>query len=64
MLTPESRDIFDLAKLFIVNIALCIFLLLGIIKLILEELKSLIPIYKQLKALLKRGSDSSNQPLP
>ena len=55
----ESRDIFDFIKLYIVNIALCVFLLLGIVKLILEELKSLIPIYQQLRALLRHNSDSS-----
>jgi hypothetical protein len=51
---PESRDIFDFIKLYIVNIALCVLLLLGIFRLILEEFKAIIPIVKQIKSLLKR----------
>ena len=50
----DPKEIFDLIKLYIVNVALCLFLIIGATRLILEELKSLVKLYKKFRALLHR----------
>jgi len=55
----EAHSIFDLAKTYLVNIALCVFLLLGIIELILEKLEKLIPKFKEIKRLLCQERSSA-----
>jgi hypothetical protein len=57
---PDTKDIVDLVKLYIVNIALIAFLLIGVARLILEELRSLIPLYKKVKTLMKQSYASSD----
>lgn len=60
MSAPDTKDIVDLVKLYIVNIALIAFLLIGVTRLILEELCSLIPLYKKVKTLIKQRHASSD----
>jgi hypothetical protein len=59
----EQSTLFETIKLYTVNAALYAFLLIGAAKLILEELHSLIPLYRKVKGLLKQNppehSDSS-----
>lgn len=58
MSASDTTDIVDLIKLYIVNIALIAILLIGVTRLILEELYSLIPLYKKVKASLKQDHAS------
>jgi hypothetical protein len=54
MSPQDSADVLSAVKLYIFNIALCAFLLLGVVRLVLEELASLIPLYKKVRRLLKQ----------
>lgn len=53
MWLSESTHFIAEFKQFIVEIALCAFVLIGATRLILVELHSLIPLYKKVKASLK-----------
>ena len=53
MAGSDLKEVFDFFKLFVVNFALCLFLVIGVLKLLFEELMSLISVYKKVKKLLK-----------
>ena len=58
MLGPDSEQIFRLIEHHAVLTALCAFLLIGITKLILQELRSVVVLYRQLRAAIRGEKES------
>ena len=54
MAGSDLKDLFDFIKLNIINIALCLFLLIGVAKLLVEELKPLVVAFKKLLKLVRK----------
>jgi hypothetical protein len=54
MAGSNPTDFFELVKTNILNIALCLFLLVGATKLLIEELKPLVVAFKQLRELFRK----------
>ena len=53
MVTPDAEQFFRLIEHHAVRMALCVFPLIGIIKLILLELQSAVDLYEQLRTTIK-----------
>lgn len=53
MVGPDSEQIFKLIEHYAVLIALCAFLLIGITKLILQELQSVVLLYQKLRGIIR-----------